>query len=98
MAADETPKAKPAMTADPTGPLAGMKTEYAPAIKAANKLITQIRSQIELKDRAGMTQCGERAHKRVTEFSDRILSQTRHIAGRGGERRHDPCVSRRSQA
>lgn len=78
MAADETPKAKPAMTADPAAPLAGVKAETLPAIKPATELITQIRSQIQLRDRAGMTQFGERAHKRVTEFSDRILSQTRN--------------------
>lgn len=86
MAVEETSGARPVAADQPptpqaapeAAPAAQSKIEVLPAVRPATELITQIRSQIQLKDRAGMTQFGERAHKRVTEFSDRILSQTRN--------------------
>jgi uncharacterized protein YaaN involved in tellurite resistance len=79
VAADQPPTPQAAPEAAPeAAPAVQSKIEVLPAVRPATELITQIRSQIQLKDRAGMTQFGERAHKRVTEFSDRILSQTRN--------------------
>lgn len=49
-----------------------------PPIKADAGQVATIRSQITLEDRASITSFGDRAQRNVTEFSDRILRQTKN--------------------
>jgi len=51
-----------------------------------NALVSRIRSEIDLGDRANITRFGEPAQRAVTEFADRILAQTRNKEmGKTGE-------------
>lgn len=48
-----------------------------PAIRADEARVATIRQQITLDDRAGITAFGDGAQRRVTDFADRILQQTK---------------------
>src|SRR5258707_15895862 len=49
-----------------------------PAVVADPGLVAQIKSRIDLTDRAMITSFGDKAQRDVAEFADRVLAQTRN--------------------